>query len=345
MPVAETCKNIGKSRGRPKKIDEALLRQLVAAGKKDVEIASELGVAQASVTEARQRLGLAPNAGRGRPKSPGSESRRRQKALPDDVQGRVRVMVGLGYAPAEVADRLGLRRSDVMRFLRGARGKRWPGLYEALPLDAKEEFLRWRYVVDGARAALPGSGTRAKLIPFDLGMIRLSIQGTRLELNRLPWWERFPLHPEVLRRLGIPNAYRVALEMDARAVSLSTYIDLLISQLYREAWGSVNEATNALDPAARECALAYLDEEIRDPFFADELPDMMRPVRDQGAEMEGRRTFPVDVLWSDQEDLAGDEEIAEMMAEEAEEKAQVCGATTRRRGKEGGKRRRRIEVL
>ncbi|MEW6727709.1 MAG: hypothetical protein AB1327_12260, partial [Bacillota bacterium] len=168
----------------------------------------------------------------------------RQKALPDNVQGQVRVMVGLGYAPAEVADRLGLRRSDVMRFLRDARSKRWPGLYEALSPEVKEEFLRWRHVVDGARAALPGwAGPRAKVIPFELKMIRYAIMGTILALNSLPWWERFPPHPEVLRRLGIPNAYRVAVEMDARAVSLATYADLLTSQLYREALGSVYEAT------------------------------------------------------------------------------------------------------
>ncbi|MDI6908170.1 MAG: hypothetical protein QMC81_11885, partial [Thermoanaerobacterales bacterium] len=171
-----------------------------------MEIASELGVAQASVTEARQRLGLAPNAVRGRPRSPEGESRRRQKALPEAVRRRITRMIARGYAPREVAERLGLRRSDIVRFLRNVRSKRWTGLYEALSPEVKEEFLRWRHMVDGARAALPGwAGPRAKLIPFELEMIRHTIKGTILALNSLPWWERFPPHPEVLRRLGIPN--------------------------------------------------------------------------------------------------------------------------------------------
>ncbi|MBO8129608.1 MAG: hypothetical protein H0Z39_10530, partial [Peptococcaceae bacterium] len=81
---------------------------------------------------------------------------------------------------------------------------------------------------------------------------------------------------ETLKRLPAEEKTYNPLDLhqDYRGVALSHLIHLLETQYIKTIWQLVREPFKQMSPAARRCAETYLNEEVHEPFFGSELPDI-----------------------------------------------------------------------
>lgn len=248
--------------GRPPAINQERLRELIEAGWKDSEIAVEFGVDRSAIAKARNRLGL-PAQKRGRP----SKS---TKTDLDEAAAKIAVrLVEMGYGPGQVAKRFGCRRSKVVQAYRATQPKTWPRLLAQLPQNEMAALERWMKSLpaiirhdpglSAADSELVEQGEMGEMAYLDLARMEREIRSLRAECGPAA-------RPD--------DDSGDELELDDGLLARRHYLHLLEARKIREMWRLIRDVLADLSPLARKCAEAYLREEIQEPFFTAELPEL-----------------------------------------------------------------------
>jgi transposase len=247
---AAKSKNAG---GRPPAINQERLRELTGAGWKDSEIAVEFGVDRSAIAKARGKLGLLPTKKRGRP------SNSKKAELDEAIMVQ---LVQMGYGPNQVARRFGCRRSKVIQAYRGAQPKTWPGLLAQLPQNEAAALERWMKLLPAVICHDPDLSAadfeQSAIAYLDLVRMEREILSLRVECGRAAY----------------PDDAGDELEPDDGLLARRHHLHLLETQMFREMWRIMRGMLADFSPQARKCAEAYLCEEIQEPFFGVELPDV-----------------------------------------------------------------------
>lgn len=264
MPVEKEQEN-GK-KGRPSVIDHEKLITLYSEGKTDLEIAQAMGVSRRTIGMARKRYDIKANRQKGRPLT---KDKKEAKEITPQTRSTVLRLLSLGYSPGEIALRNKITRNKVIEIHMQSKQRTWPELVDELSQTQQLQFKNWLNDVNDV--------IDKKIPLMESELTKERIKGIREEIDRLPPEKRGMLPtPKVMSKMGVKDAYLVALSLDAECVGYRQLINLLQDIVEKRYWERIRQGLAEMDHETCMVAEKYLNEEVYKPFYAGSFTGLLQ---------------------------------------------------------------------